>query len=240
MMRRCDDGRVGVAAADERRRSDPGVSETWRFDVADAASGLGVVVRLAFRPAERTAWWWIGAVGCGPPLVALRADDVPIPARGTDVRTDGLWASVRCETPLEHWSVAVECFAVAYDDPWEALRGERGDVVPFGVDLEWEAAAPAEVLPGGSDGYGQWCTVSGEVLLGDDRLEVASLGYREHAWGAAAELGERSVRLPGGETGEMGETVGVCPFAVPGGGWVEELVRTGRGAGWVGRPYTRS
>ena len=84
MMRRCDDGRVGVAAADERRRSDPGVSETWRFDVADAASGLGVVVRLAFRPAERTAWWWIGAVGCGPPLVALRADDVPIPARGTD------------------------------------------------------------------------------------------------------------------------------------------------------------
>lgn len=117
------------------------------------------------------------------PLVALRADDVAIPARGTEIRADGVWACLTCEEPLVHWSVGLESFAVAYDDPLEGWRSERGDVVPFGFDLEWTASAPAVHTPPG-DGYGQWCDVEGEVLIGDQRLEVAASGFRAHAWGA--------------------------------------------------------
>ena len=249
-----------MAAADERRHDEAG-AETWTFDVADPASGLGALVRLAFRPAERVAWWWAAAVGCGPPLVALRAHDVPIPARGTEVRTDGLWASLQCETPLEHWSVGAECFAVAYDDPWEALAGERGALVPFGLDLEWEAEGAATPRPDGA-GYGQWCTVTGEILLGEDRIDVTAGGHREHAWGVAADL-SRSVRVRTGdgrrlwggdgwqvaeigdneetratvetgdnvETGAAATALAVCPFAVPGRPWVESLCRAPGGGG---------
>ena len=219
--------RMSISPEDERRH--PGLAETWWFDVADPEAGFGAVARLAYRPAERVAWWWVGVVGCGPPLVALRAHDVPIPARGTDVRTDGLWASVNCETPLEHWSVGLECFAVAYDDPWEALRSERGDVIPLGLDLEWEADAAATARPGGS-GYGQSCSVSGEVLLGDARFGVSAPGYREHAWGSAADLPDGPDRV------RTGKSVAVCPFAVPGRAWVETLYADG----WGGAPYTRS
>jgi hypothetical protein len=189
---------VEIAAADERRHGDVRLAETWWFDLADPDSGRGAVVRLALRPADRVAWWWVAVVGCGPSLVALRAHDVPIPPRGTDIRTDGLWASMQCETPLEHWSVGVECFGVAYDDPWDALRGERGDLVPLGLDLEWEAEAPATPRPDGN-GYGQWCSVTGEILLGDDRIDVTAIGHREHAWGPAAELPARSVRIRTGD-----------------------------------------
>jgi hypothetical protein len=38
---------------------------------------------------------------------------------------------------------------------------------------------------GGGGGYGQWCQVHGEVLIGDDRVEVAATGHREHGWGSA-------------------------------------------------------
>ena len=236
---------MAIGAADERRRADPAVAETWRFDVADPATGLGAVVRVAYRPTERVAWCWLAAVGCGPPLVALRAHDVAIPVRGTDVRTDGLWVSLQCETPLEHWSVGVECFGVGYDDPWDALAGERGDLIPFGIDLEWEGDEPPTPRPGGG-GYGQWCTVTGEILLGDDRIDVTATGHREHTWGPAAELQTPSVRLRGRGWGAPdpaglpeATVLAVAPFAVPGRPWIEQLCRTDEGGGgWVG--YTRS
>jgi len=201
--------------------------EVWAFDATDAASGFGVVLRLSFFAAERVAWWWAGAVGVGPALVALRVADAPLPRRGTTVRTDGLWVAV------EPWAVSMECFAVAYDDPWEAARSERGDVVPFGLDLSFVDVGEAEGL---EDGFGQWCTVHGEVLLGDARVEVDCEGYRAHAWGPGG-LPSPFVRVRGAPAspvspGDPGEPVAVCPFRLDGGGvWVETLYP----GGWVGR-----
>jgi hypothetical protein len=99
------------------------------------------------------AWWSAGFVGAGWPLVAVRADDVRIPARGTEIRTDGLWASVTRRT------VMMEAFGAVFEDPMEAWGEERGDIVPFGYDLEWD------------DGE-----VHGEVLIGDARIEVDAAG----------------------------------------------------------------
>ena len=220
-----------VTGPRDEYRHDGVAEEVWAFDAFDTAAGLGVVVRLAFRAAERVAWWWAGAVGAGAPLVALRACDIALPRRGTTVRTDGLWAALECEGPLVHWSVGMECFGVAYDDPWEAARSERGDVVPFGLDLSFESTG--EASPAGN-GYGQWCAVSGEVLLGDLRVPVDCAGHRAHAWGPGPVLPSPFVRV----RGTPGDVVAVCPFIVPGGVWVESLCRSSgpRGeGGWVGR-----
>ena len=86
-------------------------------------------------------------------LLVVREDDLPAP-RGADldVRAEGLWLSLVCETPDEHWTVGLEAFALAVDHPDD----ERGDLVPLGLDIEWEA-------PG---------RVTGELLVGDERIEL--------------------------------------------------------------------
>ena len=108
--------------------------------------------------------FWAGVVGLGEhPLVALRDDNLPR-RHGMDVRTDGLWASLTCETVGEHWSAGMEAFATGYDDPAAALADERGEVVALGFDLEWER-----------DGNG-W-RARGDVLVGAERHVIDALGH---------------------------------------------------------------
>lgn len=86
-------------------------------------------------------------------LLVVREDDLPAPSRADlDVRASGLWLSLVCETPGEHWTVGLEAFALSVDHPDD----ERGDLVPLGLDIEWEA-------PG---------RVTGELLVGDERVEL--------------------------------------------------------------------
>ncbi len=218
-----------VTAARDEYRHASAPEEVWAFDAWDVAAGFGVVVRLTFLAGSREAWWWAGAVGLGPALVALRVPDAPLPRRGTTVRTDGLWAALECEEPLEHWSLGMECFGVAYDDPWEAARSERGDVVPFGLDLSFVTSSPSW---SGAGAYGMWCAVSGEVLLGDLRVAVDTVGARAHAWGPGG-LPSPFVRV----RGTPGGAVAVCPFKLPDGVWVESLCSAADGpGGWVGAP----
>ena len=130
------------------------------------------------------AWYWAAVVGPDRPLVLVRDHDVPLPrGRALEVRTSGLWADHTCETPLEHWTVGLEAFGVALDHPREAFAGERGDLCPLGMDLEWESADDASAGRRRGGGYEQRCTVHGEVLVGAERLEVDGTGWRTHRWG---------------------------------------------------------
>jgi hypothetical protein len=177
---------VTVDATDEGRH-EPGPEElwgeSWYFDFVADGGALGGYVRLGLYPALRTAWYWAYLVGDGRPLVAVRDHDVPIPSgRRLEVRAEGLWAELVCETPHEHWSVNMEAFAVAMDDPAEAYRRERGERVAFGLDLEWVAAGPAHPYTGMTR-YEQACSVAGEVLVGDERIPIDGWGERDHSWG---------------------------------------------------------
>lgn len=185
-----DDDRI--PPGDERRHP-PGAGrdweESWYLDFAARGAGrvLAGYVRLTLRPAEETAWFWAGVVGGGPPLVTLRDHDVPLPpGRGLEVRASGLWTELVCETPLEHWSVGMEAFGVALDDPLEAWRSERGDPWALGLDVEWEGAGPCARWPGGGPGYWQPCAVHGDVLVGAERFSLDGSGIRQHRWGDAA------------------------------------------------------
>jgi hypothetical protein len=176
-----------ITAEDERRHAPgagPSWEESWYLDFVDGAGALAGYVRLTLRPAERTAWYWVGMVGGGPALVTLRDHEVPPPAgRGLEVRASGLWTELVCETPLDHWSVGLEAFGVALDDPLEAWGQERGDPWALGLDVEWEAASPCAPWPGAGTGYSQPCTVHGDVLVGADRFALDGTGTRVHLWG---------------------------------------------------------
>ncbi len=178
---------MAVTEEDERRhRRGPGQlwGESWYFDFAAEDASLGGFVRLGLYPNLGVAWYWAALVGQGRRLVLVRDHGIELPRGPTlEVRGQGLWSAVNCETPLDHWSIGLEAFAVALDDPLEAYRGERGDLVGLGFDLEWEAMAPA-FAPGTPGGYGQACRVSGEILVGHETLELDGSGHRGHAWGA--------------------------------------------------------
>jgi hypothetical protein len=87
--------------------------------------------------------------------LVVRDEEAPPPVDGT-IRANGLWLSLVCETPGEHWSIGLEAFALAVDDPDD----DRGDLVPLGFDVEWEA-------PG---------HVHGDVLIGDAVIPLDSPG----------------------------------------------------------------
>lgn len=175
---------MATEPADERRHppgAEAGWEESWYFDFVTVDGDLGGFVRLALRPGERRAWYWAYLAGRGRAVVAVRDHDVELPrGRALEVRSAGLWAEITCETPLDHWSAGLEAFGVALEDPTEAWRGERGDPVALGLDVEWEATGPPGVVPGG---YAQPSAVSGEVLVGSERIELDARGWRSHLWG---------------------------------------------------------
>jgi hypothetical protein len=94
-------------------------------------------------------------------VVLVHDDDVPLP-RGEllEVRADGLWAELVCETPGEHWGFGLEAFGLRYDDPADAQVTDRAERVPVGLDLEWET--PDRVI--------------GELLVGRERIPIDATG----------------------------------------------------------------
>ena len=183
---------AGVAAGDERRHQrgqERRWGESWYFDFAAADLSIGGFVRLSLFPNLGVAWYWAALVGRGRRLVLVRDHEIELPRQaGLEVRGQGLWSAVSCETPLDHWSIGLEAFAVALDDPLEAFRGERGDLVCLGFDLEWEARAAAAAVGDNAVGdghYEQSCDAYGEILFGDERLAFEGAGQRAHTWGVA-------------------------------------------------------
>jgi hypothetical protein len=181
-----------VRAVDERSHS-PGFdelwAESWHLDFA-GMGGLGGFVGLCVYPHLNVAWWWshlLTAEG----LVAVRDHEVAPPRAGLEIRADGLWGELVCETPLEHWSFGLEAFGVRYDDPVDAWGAEWGERVPVGLDLEWETLGPAVEAalpgpPGAADGgYLQPGTVGGDILLADRRILFRGTGLRARRWGRA-------------------------------------------------------
>jgi len=127
---------------------------------------------------------WAHLVRAGQPLIAVRDQEVA-PPRGTslEIRAEGLWCALHRETPFVHWTIGLEAFAVSLDPPSDAFGAERGDRVALGLDLEWEASAPAMEAPIEGAGYVQPSQVHGEILVDEDRLLLDGSGWRSHTWG---------------------------------------------------------
>jgi hypothetical protein len=144
----------------------------WHLDFA-RDDGLAGFVRLELREIEHVAWYWtylVGLPGVGG-IVVVRDHEVPLPRQGRaslEIRADGLWAELWCETPGEHWTFGLEAFGVRLDTAEEALHagGEIGERVPVGLDLEWESTERAAAG-----------VVHGDVLVGRERWAIDAAGW---------------------------------------------------------------
>ncbi len=158
--------------------------ESWDFAFHTEGGDLGGYLRIGLHPALEVAWCWAALVGRRRPLLTVVDLDVALPrGPGLDLRAEGLWAMAEQETPMEHWTVGLEAFGVALDDPTEVWRSGRGDRRALGFDLEWETTGGPELLALAGAGYHLPCAVHGEVLVDDDIITVAGWGARSHAWG---------------------------------------------------------
>ncbi len=159
-------------------------SESWYFDFFQADGSLGGWVRIGLCHNLGAAWYHAYVVGPGRPILAVQDLEAPLPKPGSlEVRTHGLWADHTCETPLEHFTIANETHALSVDDPVALYAREpRGDQVPVGLDLEFETdGSPHHYLY--TTRYEIPCRVHGEVLIGDERIELDGWGQRDHSWG---------------------------------------------------------
>lgn len=161
--------------------------ESWYFDFHDAAGTLGGYVRIGRYPNLGQVWYWACVVGEDRPLVTVIDHTATLPAdpsRSVELRTEGLWADHNVEEPFERFSLGLEAFAVALDDPGDVYRGAYGDRIPFGFELEWETDGEVFPYPEGLDRYEIPCRVHGELLIGrDETIEFDGFGQRDHSWG---------------------------------------------------------
>src|SRR5687768_10883115 len=122
--------------------------ESWYLDFTNREGTLGGYVRLGLYPGLGVAWYWACLVGEGRPLVLVVDHELPIPGSSLEVRAEGLWCDHICETPFEHWTLGLEAFGVALDDPADAYRDLRGERMALGFDLEWETDGEVYSYPG--------------------------------------------------------------------------------------------
>jgi hypothetical protein len=230
-----------VRPSDERRRTpgpEPFWADAWEIDFAAqlplGGPAIGGFVRLTLLPNQGVAWWWTSLIT--PRLIAVRDHEVPLPRTGLEVRADGLWGELVCETPLEHWSIGLEAFGLAYDDLADAWGDEWGERLPVGLDLEWEvepgagripelapapSATPAGSRPsppsgpsaGAGVGYSHAGSVQGEILVGNDRIPFAGTGFRSRASGVLDWWSDRPQRRLAWVTGTGGAAVATGPAA---------------------------
>jgi hypothetical protein len=113
----------------------------WLCEFA-APEGLAGFVRLEQRDGDDVVWYWTYLVDVPDVagIVAVRDHEVLLPRQGLEIRAEGLWAELWCETPGEHWTFGLEAFGVVLDAPEDGLRagGEIGERIAVGLDIEWE------------------------------------------------------------------------------------------------------
>lgn len=194
-----DDCGVAPRPADEHphRPGGAGWSETWSFDLTAADGELGGWV--SFTRFADHAWYHAMLAGPRRQLLAVLDHRVPFRSNPLEVRTTGLWADHVCETPLDHWTLGLETFALGVDDPLELHGRQHGDTVALGFDLEWETDGPVlePPHPAGVHGYELACRVHGEVLVGRDVIDFDGVGTRSHRWGRTDWLADDGWHLTG-------------------------------------------
>lgn len=111
----------------------------WRLEFS-APDGTEGSVELEVPAAGRARYEArLRGPGLGDGVIVVRDHDV-IPPKGRllEIRADGLWAELVCETPGEHWGFGLEAFGLRFAGDEEAAASDVGDRLAVGLDLEWE------------------------------------------------------------------------------------------------------
>ena len=156
--------------------------EQWQFDFWSPEHDLGGWTHFTYDLASRSGWYVTALIGVHRPLVLVVDPKIQIPqlSQSLEFRAEGIWAQHVCETPLEHWTVGLEAFGVTLEAVEDAMGDQWGKRTGVGLDLEWERAGDPEKTDGG---FSQHCSVSGEVLIDQETIDLNADGWRSRSWG---------------------------------------------------------
>nr|WP_205267780.1 phosphotransferase [Mycolicibacterium sphagni] len=158
-------------------------NESWYWDFADPAQGVGGWIRLGLVPNQNVAW--INALVCGPdmPTVALVNFEAPLPADPAVAQADGAVLRHGAITPLQTYRVEVRGTAQAYDDPSALLRDEPGRPVELAMDLTWTSVGTPYAYRI-TTRYEIPCTITGTVTIDGRAYQFEAVpGQRDHSHG---------------------------------------------------------
>lgn len=158
-------------------------NESWYWDWADAAQGVGGWIRLGLVPNQGLAW--INALVCGPglPTVALLDFHAPMPADPNVIRSGEIQLRHGTTEPLQTYRVEVSGPALAYDDPAGLLHEHPGRPADLAMDLTWTTTGTPYAYRI-TTRYEVPCTVSGSVVVdGKEYRFDAVPGQRDHSHG---------------------------------------------------------
>jgi hypothetical protein len=160
-------------------------NESWYFDAIAPDGSIGAYVRIGLYPNLGRCWYTALVCGPGRPTVAAIDLSAPLPDDGTlSLQTDALRAEHRCQAPLERFELTLDALAESYPDPSAILRGEPGSPQRLSLDLSWSTEGEPYSYRL-TTRYEIPCTVSGTIVIGDERLQLSrALGQRDHSWGA--------------------------------------------------------
>ncbi len=135
--------------------------EEWVFAAWTADASFGVV--SGYRLDRRTVganWYWAAVAQRGEPVLHVTEWHAPARSDPLLVKAHGLWAEHVCDAPFEQWTVANETYAVALDDPQDALGRAYGRPSAVACDIEWYATGPARRVDGEPSGSASERTIS--------------------------------------------------------------------------------
>jgi hypothetical protein len=158
-------------------------NESWYWDFADPAQGVGGWIRLGLVPNQNVAW--INALVCGPdmPTVALVNFEAPLPADPALAQADGAELRHGAITPLQTYRVEVRGTAQEYDDPSALLRDEPGRPVELAMDLTWTSVGTPYAYRI-TTRYEIPCTITGTVTIDGRVYQFEAVpGQRDHSYG---------------------------------------------------------
>ena len=115
---------------------------------------------------------------------------IPALSQYLEFRAEGIWAQHVCETPLEHWSIGLEAFGVSLETVEDAMGDQWGNRTGVGLDLEWERADNPQKT---DIGFRQRCSVTGEVLIDQEVIDLNAEGWRSRSWGSTLGLVDRPI-----------------------------------------------
>ena len=164
--------------------------EYWQFDFWSPEHDLGGWTHFTYDSASRNGWYVTALVGVERPLVLVVDPKIHIAelTQYLEFRAEGIWAQHVCETPLEHWTIGLEAFGVTLERVEDAMGDQWGIRTGVGLDLEWERIDDAENT---DTGFRQRCSVSGEVLIDQENINLNVEGWRSRSWGSALHLVNR-------------------------------------------------
>lgn len=180
-----------IDAKDEYRHAaddaDPLWNESYYLDWFTEDGSLGGYARIGFYPNLDRVWYWACLVGPDRKLISVVDHDVSMPAdlASIEIRHDSLWADHVIESPLEHMSINLESYAVRLDDPADTYGEFRGEIVPFGFELDYFTDRGGYQWPPITPRYEIPCRVHGQVTIGEETIHVDGWGQRDHSWGGA-------------------------------------------------------